>query len=522
MTVGSQFPLEAPCRLSRSVLWRLQRRFFERSGVAAWSEGVVPHHVTSNPALARAYGRVVLGFLRDWRAGLDPAQPVYIVELGAGAGRLGFHFVRAFERLIDGSVLRGQPWRYVLTDFAEANVAAWRAHPQLAGWLASGRLELARFDAERDAAIALEPSGAVLAPGRVRNPLVVIANYVFDGLPLDGFTVVDGRLHEWRVRLCSTAPDTDLDDPELLARVRLTYDRQPVDPAGYYGDPALDRLLDEHRAELPDTGFTFPSASLWCLARLADIAGGRMLVLSTDKGEVASDALRGRPGPAITLHGSFSIEVNYHAIARWFRDRGGEALIPEARPRTIATCALALGGGDRIETRQAYGEAIAAQSPDDRFAIEQSIEPSYPALTLDRWIGVLRFAECDPKLVGDALPFLLPLAGAANPAERDDLVRVVVRAWDGYLHIGEPRDLGFALGTLATVLGAWREAVALFEGSLRWYGPTQAALFELARCHRQLGELAAARARLDEALVIDPAYPPAIALAAELAARAAP
>jgi tetratricopeptide (TPR) repeat protein len=183
---------------------------------------------------------------------------------------------------------------------------------------------------------------------------------------------------------------------------------------------------------------------------------------------------------------------------------------------------LALGGGDRIETRQAYGEAIAAQSPDDRFAIEQSIEPSYPALTLDRWIGVLRFAECDPKLVGDALPFLLPLAGAANPAERDDLVRVVVRAWDGYLHIGEPRDLGFALGTLATVLGAWREAVALFEGSLRWYGPTQAALFELARCHRQLGELAAARARLDEALVIDPAYPPAIALAAELAARAAP
>ena len=56
MTDESRFPLEAACRLSRSVLWRLQRRFFEQRGIAAWSEGVVPHHVTSNPGLARAYG----------------------------------------------------------------------------------------------------------------------------------------------------------------------------------------------------------------------------------------------------------------------------------------------------------------------------------------------------------------------------------------------------------------------------------------------------------------------------------
>ena len=48
----ARFPLETACRLSRSVLWRLQRRFFERRGMAAWSEGIVPHHVTCNPAHA--------------------------------------------------------------------------------------------------------------------------------------------------------------------------------------------------------------------------------------------------------------------------------------------------------------------------------------------------------------------------------------------------------------------------------------------------------------------------------------
>ncbi len=67
----ARFPLETAGRLSRSVLWRLQRRFFERRGMAAWSEGIVPHHVTCNPYLARAYGQVILGFMRDWRDQLD-------------------------------------------------------------------------------------------------------------------------------------------------------------------------------------------------------------------------------------------------------------------------------------------------------------------------------------------------------------------------------------------------------------------------------------------------------------------
>ncbi|HEX8112350.1 MAG TPA: SAM-dependent methyltransferase, partial [Kofleriaceae bacterium] len=377
----ARFPLETACRLSRSVLWRLQRRFFERRGIAAWSEGVVPHHVTCNPYLARAYARVILGFVRDWRDRLDPAQPLYIVELGAGSGRLAFHVLRQLEPMLAEPQWRGVRVRYVLTDFAEANLAAWRAHPQLAPWLDAGRLDLARFDAEHDGSITPERTGETLAPGRVANPVIAIANYVFDGLPLDGFSVTGGRLHEWRVRLCATHPG-ELDDPELLERVRLTCELCPVEPAGYYGDPALDRVLDEHRARLPDTAFTFPSASLGCVARLAELAGGRLLVLSTDKGEVAEDGLRGQAGPQLTLHGSFSIAVNYHAIARWVGQQGGEALVPAGRPRTIATCGFVLGPppGGAAETRRAYAEAVELQQPDDLFAIEQGLEPAHASL----------------------------------------------------------------------------------------------------------------------------------------------
>jgi hypothetical protein len=57
------YPLEAKRRLSQSLLWRLQRNYFEQHGIDAWSSGTVPHHITSSPFIADAYARVVIGFL---------------------------------------------------------------------------------------------------------------------------------------------------------------------------------------------------------------------------------------------------------------------------------------------------------------------------------------------------------------------------------------------------------------------------------------------------------------------------
>lgn len=448
------FPLETPCRLSSSVLWRLQRRYFERRGIAAWSEGEVPHQVTSSPRLAAAYCDAIAGWLRDWQAVIDPAQPVYVVELGAGSGRLAFHVVRQLAARA-GALPAARAVRYVMTDFADATLAAWRAHPRLARWLDGGQLDIARFDAERDTAIALERSGATLAPGAPVNPVVAIANYVFDSVPHDVFSVADGELHEWRVRLCSRWPDGDLDDPAVLGRATLACELRPVAAAGYYGDPVLDAVLDEHRARLDATAFTFPVASLRCLARLADLAGGRLLVLSADKGDIAEDALRGQAGPNLTLHGSFSIAVNYHAIARVVRLRGGEAMLPAARPRQLAGCAFALGAppGGAVETRRAY-DADLAHSPDE--LVSQITEASAAAATrsLDGWLACFAATGDDPAVVAAAAAFIAPLVAGARPADRARLAAVLARARDAQLSIGDADDIDAALDQLGAALGA--------------------------------------------------------------------
>src|SRR5690242_9370351 len=92
------FVLERQQRMSKSMVWRLQRRFFEEQGLSAWSTGTVPHYITNNPFIARRYAELLLGWLDDC-APLDPREPVYLVELGAGAGRFAFHLVRALVAL---------------------------------------------------------------------------------------------------------------------------------------------------------------------------------------------------------------------------------------------------------------------------------------------------------------------------------------------------------------------------------------------------------------------------------------
>ncbi|HMA91522.1 MAG TPA: hypothetical protein VKP30_02505 [Polyangiaceae bacterium] len=101
-------------RLSRSALWTLQRACFNQAGVNAWRTGQVPHYITSNPFMAAAYARVVTGFLRDLAAANSCARgdPLTIVELGAGSGRLAFHFLQKLlaERRV--AARRADPLRY--------------------------------------------------------------------------------------------------------------------------------------------------------------------------------------------------------------------------------------------------------------------------------------------------------------------------------------------------------------------------------------------------------------------------
>lgn len=474
--------------LSRSHLWTLQRAWYERAGIAAWSEGTVPHYVTSNPFIARSYARVVRAWLEE--IAVDPGEPVHLFELGAGSGRFGFAFLKA---LLPCRV----PVRYVLTDMAERNIAFWRTHPALRPFVDAGVLDFARFDADQadDEPLTLLHAGRAL--GALRNPAVVIANYFFDTIRQDAFTLEDGVLHDCRVALESPQDEPDPGDPAMLPRLVPRYSSAPATP---YGDPELDGIRGES---------TFPVGALRVCQRFRALSGGRMLLLSADKGDVIPIP----DPPALAIHGSFSLRVNYHAIGAWFRNAGGEMLVPSRSYEDIAVVAAVLGCP---APRAAYVEAIDSFGPDDFFTLKSALNRHLPTFSAGQLLAWLRVGGGDQALLCQSIPLLIDGMESVTPRQRQDLLAMVEQVWESYYHLDERRDLPFELGTLLTAMGCYLNAISYFQRSIGLYGVNAATCYNMSLCHYHLEDRSAAARWARDALDLEPAYEAALEMMAEL------
>jgi tetratricopeptide (TPR) repeat protein len=517
--------------LSQSILWELQRNFFDGQGIEAWRQGTVPHYITSNPFIANAYAKVVFGFIRDCNAvkhdprnqsfpPLDPSQPIHIIELGSGSGRFAYHFLKKFLAFYRTSVLKDIPFTYVMTDFTERNIDFWRKHQSLKPLVEEGVLDFALFDGERDKVLNLTESGDVLAPGTVKNPMVVLANYFFDSIPQDAFFIQGGQLQEGLVAVSSYQQEPDPHDPEILSRVEISYDRNPVEP-DYYENPDWNDILEYYEKRLDDTAFLFPCAALQCIENFRRISGGRILLLSGDRGYSREEDLLGRGEPAITKHGSFSMMVNYHAIGQCVQERGGYSLHTAHRHAHLNISAFLMGShpGGYTETQQAYREAIENCGPDDFYALKKAIEHGYDSWTLEQLLAYIRLSGFDAKIMLACYPALMDHIDHATESSRQELHRVIQKVWDVYYPMAEDQYVASYLGILLYELGHYAEALDLFNRSIELYGPDATSICNRSMCHYGLEQMDTALEYINEALALDPDFEDARALRIKIEAE---
>ena len=192
---------------SKSKVWQAQRRYYDQSGIDAWS-GDVPCYITTNPFIAYHYAAVVAAFIEDWQKthpSDDIDQPFYCVEIGAGHGQFGFYFLKKLQEIMHAKGVQKIPVCYVMTDFTQTNIEFWKKHPALNEFVESGLLDFAQFDFENDDALHLIHQDRVVARGDIHQPVVVFANYLFDSIVTDVFRVSDGRMEEALVSLTAHA-----------------------------------------------------------------------------------------------------------------------------------------------------------------------------------------------------------------------------------------------------------------------------------------------------------------------------
>jgi len=504
--------LEGERRLSQSLLWGLQRRFYADRGPQAWLEDKLPWYVTSNAFTAAGYARAALGFLRDCRSGrlgpLDPSRPIDIVELAAGPGHFGYLFLK---KLLDlkGALpdLAGLRVRYVMTDLAPANLEAWRRSVPLRPHVERGEMDFAVFDAERGGEIALVGSGEVLRPGASGNPALVIANYLFDSLPQDLFWIREGRLLEGAVSLHSDRPeDPALSDPGLLARLDVRYQPRPAD-LPYYDDPAIDRILESYRSRLGNGALLFPVGALAVLRNALRLFGPRLLLLAADKGGAEESEILGKGAPRLTVHGGcFSLAVNFDALALYVKEAGGLVLRTPSRDGRLRVFASLNGGAEDAfaETRLAFAEALGRFSPLDYFTLSHHLRSSEPAPPLETILALLRLGEGDSRLIVSLADAIAEQAASAPDPVRRDLVRELEVAAAHFYPMAE--DLPFELGRIAARMGWPLDALRCFVESLRLFGRSPATLFNAGLCLYKLQQPAEALRLMEAALALSPGF----------------
>jgi hypothetical protein len=455
--------LEADKPLSQSLLWEIQRAYFLQAGLTAWQDDVVPSTISSNPVMARAYSQILFGYLRDCFAAaqrgefdLNPDQPIHIIELGAGSGRLAYHFLQTFLPHYQQSSFARQPIRYIMTDFVPELLDFWQGHGRFQTYFEAGLLDVALFDVmDRERPFTLQHSGQTFLPQNVSNPLILIANYFFDSIPQDSFVIEEDMLCQNLLTLSSSQPEPNLADSELWERLQLHYEPIPLEKS-FYDVPLYNEILDVYEAALPDSSFSFPNVGLDCVRHWQQFGNSRLLLLTSDRGYTLPDAILSQPDPLPNLHGSFSLMVNYHAIGEYISRSGGFVCQVPHYQDNIQVLAYLLGQLPQRgqETEQAFMQAVGeGGGPDDFQALKSIVEKQYSSMSLPELLTFLRLSGWDAAVFTACRPQLQTKLAQADPAWYPDVAQALHLVWQRYLPLSQKDNLYAQINHLLDLMG---------------------------------------------------------------------
>ncbi|MDQ0113305.1 tetratricopeptide repeat protein [Paenibacillus harenae] len=454
-------------RFSKAPIWDLQRSYYEEEGMKAWNNDQVPQYITSNPMIAASYAEMIFGFLQDRANKGYHSEPILIVELGAGAGRLAYHVLHELCQLRDYAGIPLPPFRYIMTDLAMHNVTAWSEHPALQVFIGEGLLDFARFDAVHDTVLNLVVSGTTIGEGDLKQPLIIVANYFFDSIPQELIYVGDGQMYEAEVLVDYPAHMESLAPSQLLDQISLHYEHRRAPEYEQETYPYRD-VIAVYQEQLEDSHILFPEAGLSCLERLNRLSPQGFLLLTADKGDHLLDNWKFAEPPELVLHGSFSLTANYHAIQQVYEQRGAAVLFPPHHYKNINVgCVIHTDAPmEYAHTRLAYRRCIERFGPDEFFSMKEWADRNLESMGLQQLLSFWRLGGYDAEFFIQSMKRFSGLLPDANDEEMQDILRGIRLMWSSYYDIERRNDLALNAGMLLFEMEMYEDAAYFLELSI--------------------------------------------------------
>jgi hypothetical protein len=346
--------------------------------------------------------------------------------------------------------------------------------------------------------VKLARSGVKLTPGSLRNPLIVVANYVFDTLRQDAFRIVEGQLQEALVSVLSDRAEPDAGDPDVIRRMRCTWDYRPCTPE-IYKNAHLQAMLRAYLARLRNASVLVPIGGIGAMSNLAALAGGRVVLLAGDKAYNHEEELAGLRDPHVAVHGSFSFMVNFHAVRLYALARGGFSLhtpyldgfkcslfvLPGPAPGASAAAAPSaadlLASADVTlpasaltafpELTYAWADLMDTFGPDNFSTLQRCVRDETPgAASVKTALATIRMSAWDADVFFKFKQELIDRTPHASDKAKADIYRDVQRVYERYYPLQPAKDIALELGRVCMGLQRYPEAIELFTASQRHCG----------------------------------------------------
>lgn len=520
-----------------SILWTWMKQYYTEGGVAVWTGGDIPFHITNTPILAAEWAETVFALLRDFqRLGLlDPDHPIEIYELGPGTGRHAFLLLQQLQRLEAETTLldpRGYKLHLNLAELGAKGLQALANHPQLQPYLSNGRLKLHQFDIgteERPSPWSDKPRGDDTPPWAPSpNPVFAIANYVLDSLPYDvvRYRGRERSLGHSRIAVNGLGEQQEPRTLENLGeKIDLTFSfpDAPVD----FGYPDWNAVLNVYD-EFDDTHVPFPTGAMAFLQRMRSWSETAAVLLVADKSFIELDQLKGLEEPELVPHGGgFSFNANLHALSCLARRWGGSAWNTPPRDGTMELSHLVVPAVGR-SFAEPFGEMqfrfrrLAEFHAVDRFRVKESIDEMIRRPRLRLAVDMLRLSGQDPQVLyelSDQLLRSLDQEDCEDETE-NELGSLLPDCLEAVFPVGDETDMAFEVGRVAYRLELYGLAERAFKISIEQFGEDPKAHFNLGLGWYYQHRWEDAEEAFARALELDPEYEDAESWLAKTGQRA--